>query len=163
MTTATSQQQVVTFRVGDEHFAADILTVERVLRHVTPMPVPNLPAWMEGVLEYESHVVPVIDLRRRFGLGDAGRPETGVRIIVFRTGEEWLGAMVDAVLEVVNIDGAQLSAPPPLFRGLKAEYVRGLVHREGRMIILLEMTRLLTATEHVELHRASQGGASSDG
>jgi purine-binding chemotaxis protein CheW len=162
MTTATAQQ-VVTFRVGEEHFAADILAVERVLRHVAPMPVPNLPAWMEGVLEYESRVVPVIDLRRRFGLGEEGRPATGVRIIVFRAGEEWVGAMVDAVLEVVNIDGAQLSPPPPLLRGLKAEYVRGLLHRDGRMIILLEMARLLTATEHVELQRASLGGASSDG
>ena len=162
MTTATSQQ-VVTFRVGDEHFAADVLAVERVLRHVAPMPVPNVPGWMEGVLEYQSRVVPVIDLRRRFGLGDDGRPEAGVRIIVFRAGEEWLGALVDAVLEVVNIDPAQLSPPPPLFRGLNAEYVRGLLHRDGRMIILLEMDRLLTATEHLELQRASLGGAPSDG
>jgi purine-binding chemotaxis protein CheW len=127
------------------------------------MPVPNLPAWMEGVLEYESRVVPVIDLRRRFGLDEEGRPQAGVRIIVFRAGEEWLGALVDAVLEVVNIDPAHLSPPPPLFRGLKAEYVRGLMHRDGRMIILLEMARLLTATEHLELQRASLGGAPSDG
>ena len=162
MTTATSQQ-VVTFRVGDEHFAADVLAVERVLRHVEPMSVPNLPAWMEGVLEYQSRVVPVIDLRRRFGLDEVGRPQAGVRIIVFRAGEEWVGALVDAVLEVVTIDPAQLSPPPPLFRGLKAEYVRGLVHRDGRMIILLEMARLLTATEHLELERASLGGAPSDG
>lgn len=162
MTTATSQQ-VVTFRVGEEHFAADILAVERVLRQVAPMPVPNLPAWLEGVIEYESRVVPVIDLRRRFGLDEAGRPAAGVRIIVFRAGEEWVGALVDAVLEVVNVDGAQLSPPPPLLRGLKAEFVRGLLHRDGRMIILLEMARLLTATEHLELQRASLGGASSDG
>ncbi|HEV2181737.1 MAG TPA: chemotaxis protein CheW [Gemmatimonadaceae bacterium] len=162
MTTATSQQ-VVTFRVGDEHFAADVLAVERVLRHAAPMPVPNLPDWMEGVLEYQSRVVPVIDLRRRFGLDEDGRPQTGVRIIVFRAGDEWLGALVDAVLEVVNIDPAHLSPPPPLFRGLKAEYVRGLLRRDGRMIILLEMARLLTATEHLELQRASQGGAPSDG
>lgn len=163
MTTATSQQ-VVTFRVGDEHFAADVLAVERVLRHVAPMPVPNLPSWMEGVLEYQSRVVPVIDLRRRFGLEAEGCPAAGARIIVFRAGDEWLGALVDAVLEVVNIDPAQLSPPPPLFRGLKAEYVRGLLHRDGRMIILLEMTRLLTATEHLELQQhAGPGGASSDG
>jgi len=162
MTTATSQQ-VVTFRVGDEHFAADVLAVERVLRHAAPMPVPNLPAWMEGVLEYQSRVVPVFVLRRRFGLEEHGRPEAGVRIIVSRARDEWLGALVDAVLEVVNIDPAQLSPPPPLFRGLKAEYVRGLLHRDGRMIILLEMARLLTATEHLELQRTSLGGASSDG
>lgn len=162
MTTATSQQ-VVTFRVGEEHFAADILAVERVLRQVAPTPVPNLPAWMEGVIEYESRVVPVIDLRRRFGLDEAGRPTAGVRIIVFLAGDEWVGALVDAVLEVVNVDGAQLSPPPSLLRGLKAEYVRGLLHRDGRMIIVLEMARLLTATEHLELQRASLGGASSDG
>ena len=156
MTTATAQQ-VVTFRVGDDHFAADILTVERVLPYAPPTPVPNVPAWMDGVIEYGSRVVPVIDLRRRFGFDVAGRPAGGGRIIVFAVADEWVGAIVDAVLEVMTLDPAQVAPPPALFRGLRAEYLRGLVRRDGRLTILLEIQRLLTATEQLELRQAALG------
>ncbi|HEY7877205.1 MAG TPA: chemotaxis protein CheW [Gemmatimonadaceae bacterium] len=156
MTTATAQQ-VVTFRVGEDHFAADILSVERVLPYVRPTPVPNVPDWMEGILDYGSRVVPVLDLRRRFRLDASARQETGRRIIIFSVGEDWVGAVVDAVLEVRSLDAAHVSPPPALFRGLRAEYLCGLVRRDGGMIILLEIQRLLTATEQLELHRAAAG------
>lgn len=149
-----TRQQVVTFRVGDDHFAADIGAVERILRYTTPAAVPNLPDWVEGVLEYQGRVVPVIDLRRRFGIGERAAPRADGRIVIFAAGEDWVGAIVDAVLEVSIVSADEASPPPPLFRGLKAEYLRGLVRREGRMIIHLEVERLLTATEQLALQRA---------
>lgn len=159
MTTATIPQ-AVTFRVGADTFGADILCVERVLRYAPPTAVPNLPDWVEGLLDYGSRVVPVIDLRRRFGLDAAARAETGRRIIVFSVGDEWVGAIVDAVLEVVTLEPSHLSPPPALFRGLRAEYLRGLVRRDGQLVILLEIPRLLTATERLELQQAAgQPGA----
>lgn len=156
MTTSTIQQ-AVTFRVGDDYFGADILSVERVLRYARPTTVPSMPDWIEGLLDYDARVVPVVDLRRRFGLETIDRPESGGRIIVFSVGEEWVGAIVNAVLEVMTLDPSQISPPPALFRGLRAEYLRGLVRCDGRMFILLEIQRLLTATEQLELHRAVAG------
>jgi purine-binding chemotaxis protein CheW len=153
--TAATAYQVVTFRVADDHFAADILAVERVLRYRQPQALPKLPEWIDGVIEYQGRVVPVIDLRRRFQIDyDATRPTTGGRIIVFAVGDDWIGAVVDAVLEVMTLPEAQISPPPPLFRGLKAEYLRGLVRRDGKLIIFLEVQRLLTTTERIALERA---------
>lgn len=169
----TTSYQVVTFRVGDDEFAVDIMAVERVLRYVAPTPVPNLPEWVEGVLEYEGRVVPVIDLARRFeivrecsGDGDAGGGGMTRRIIIVAVGDDWVGAVVDAVLEVVRIPAERLSPPPALFRGLSAEYLRGLVRRGdaprgagakasgSALLIFLEVQRLLSATERIILEQA---------
>lgn len=154
MTTPTAQQ-VVTFRLGEDRFAADIFAVERVLRWSAPTPVPSMPAWIEGVVDYQGRVIPVIDLRRRFGLpAREARPET--RLIVFAIGDEWIGGVVDAVHEVMTLDAKQLVEPPPLFRGLAGEYLRGLVRTGERLIIFLDVHRLLTTTEQLTLLRAME-------
>jgi len=166
-----ASHQVVTFRVGEDEFAADIMAVERVLRYVRPTVVPNLPEWVEGVIEYEGRVIPVIDLARRFQIERAGGDDAGGggastrRVIVFAVGDEWVGAVVDSVLEVVVIPGDRLSPPPAIFRGLSAEYLRGLVRRadskrggvagpDAALLIFLEVERLLSATERLVLERA---------
>ena len=157
MTSATAQQ-VVTFRLGDDHFAVDISTVERILRYSPPTAVPGLPEWIEGVIDFDGRAVPVIDLRRRFGLPPVA-PRLETRVIVFTTGEEWIGTVVDAVLEVTTIGPEQLTPPPALFRGLSAEYLRGLVRNEQRLLIFLEISRLLSATEQLELQRLTEQGS----
>lgn len=168
-----TSHQVVTFRVGEDEFAADIMAVERVLRYVQPTAVPNLPEWVEGVIEYEGRVIPVIDLARRFEIERSGGAEnvpdaggTTRRVIVFAVGDEWIGAVVDSVLEVVVIPADRLSPPPAIFRGLSAEYLRGLARRadakrgggaaesDGSLLIVLEVERLLSATERMVLERA---------
>ena len=105
MTPATTQQliqQLVTFRLGDDQFAVDILEVERVLRFSAPASVPNLPAWIDGVIEHGGRVVPVIDLRSRFGLPRLSA-SSDHRILVLAIGEEWLGVTVDSVHEVISL------------------------------------------------------------
>lgn len=149
MTTAVAQQ-LVTFRLGADQFAVDVGAVERVLRYSAPAAVPNLPAWIDGVLEYGGRVVPVIDLRTRFGMPRlAPRPDQ--RILVLVIGEEWLGVTVDSVHEVVSVSPDEISPPPPLFRGLDAEYLRGLVRKDGAMIIFLDVPHVLTSSEILEL------------
>lgn len=152
MTNALSK--LVTFRLADDLFAAGIFSVERVLRHQPPRPVPDLPPWIEGVIEYQSRVVPVIDLRKRFELAEAPvRSET--RILVLNAGAEWVGALVDAVVEVATVDPARISPPPAFFRGLAAEYLQGIVKREDKLVIVLDVERLLAATDRLVLERAT--------
>jgi purine-binding chemotaxis protein CheW len=149
-------QQLVTFRLGDDFFAADIYSVERVLRYQPPTSIPNVPEWVDGVIEYRGRIIPVIDLRLRFGLESiAPRPES--RILVFSVGNDWIGAIVDAVLEVASPTSDELAPPPPLFRGLSAEFLRGVVRRNGRLIVFLEVTKLLTTDERLVLERAADG------
>jgi len=156
---AATRTQVVTFRVGDGMFAAEIFAVERVLRYTPPRPIPNVPAWLEGVIDYRSRVVPVIDLRTRFELAAAPNRESS-RILVVVAGEEWVGAIVDAVDEVLTVAADQLSPPPPIVRGLARQYLRSIIRRtkEGEQaIVLLDVAQLLTTRERIVLEQAVAG------
>jgi purine-binding chemotaxis protein CheW len=156
--------QLVTFRVGDNLFAADILSVERVLRYAAPRPIPNVPAWLEGVIDYGGRVVPVIDLRARFELGAAPR-RGSERILVAVAGEDWIGAVVDGVDEVLTVANDELAPPPAIFQGLARQYLRALVRprtEEGPMIVVLDVAQLLTARERIVLEQAVSG-TGSDG
>ena len=160
-----AQTQIVTFRLGEELFAADIFSVERVLRHEAPTPIPNVPVWIEGVIDYQGRVVPVIDLRRRFELAGAA-PRDAARILVFNVADEWIAATVDAVLDVSALGAGGVVPPPPVVRGLAREYVRGLVRRGDRLVIVLDAARLLSTTERLVLDRFAAepalAGASAD-
>ena len=156
--TATDRSQIVTFRLGEDLFAADIFSIERVLRWQEPTPIPNVPAWIEGVLEYQGRVVPVINLRRRFEM-PAREAASDTRILVFNTGGEWIAATVDAVLDVSGLDLARVAPPPPLFRGLAGEYLKGIVRRETRLVLFLDVDRLLSTNERLVLEQAAAGAA----
>lgn len=153
MSSATLQQ-LVTFRLGNDHFAADIYAVERVLRYQQPTAIPNTPSWIEGVIDYQNHVVPVISLRRRFGL-ELIEPRLETRILVFNSSEGWIGAVVDAVLEVITVTPQQLAPPPKFFRGLSAEFLHGLVRRDKGLVVCLDVKRLLTTDEQLVLQEAA--------
>ena len=157
-TEKSGRTQLVVFRVGDDRFAADIFAVERVLRFTAPRPIPNVPAWLEGVIDYGGRVVPVIDLRMRFELPAASSRESA-RSLVVVAGDEWIAAIVDGVDEVITVTDAQLEPPPPLFKGLAKQYLRALVRRSDHMIVALDVAQLLTAREQVILEQVVAGAA----
>jgi purine-binding chemotaxis protein CheW len=156
MTATATTSQIVTFRLGDELFAADIFAVERVLRYTPPTPVPNVPAWIEGVIDYQGRVVPVINLRRRFEMPAAAVP-SDARILVLSVEDEWVAATVDGVLDVSALDPTRIAPPPSLFRGLAASYVRGVVRRGERLVVFLDVPRLFSTDERIVLeHPAAE-------
>jgi purine-binding chemotaxis protein CheW len=154
MSTTNGHVQIVTFRLAGELFAADIHGVERVLRRQETTPVPNVPDWIIGVLEYQKRVVPVIDLRMRFEM-EAAEATNETRVLVFNAtgaaGDQWIAGVVDAVLDVAAVDKATVEPPPELFRGLAGEYLKGIVRRDKKLVMLLDVTKLLTATERLAL------------
>ena len=149
-------RKMVVFRLGDDRFAADVHDVERVLRWQVPRNIPDVPAWVPGVLEYAGRVVPIIDLRKRFELPEVEAGAT-TRIVVLHGAEEWIGVVVDAVLEVTAYDPETVQPPPALFRGLAGEYLKGLVGAGDKLTILLDVQRLLTTTERLRLQQAVGG------
>ncbi len=160
MTTATTGtiSKIVTFRLGDDLFAADIYSVERVLRFQPPTPVPNVPAWIDGVIDYQGRVVPLINLRNRFEL-PVVPPGPDTRILIFNASGEWIGGVVDAVLDVAPLDAGKLAPPPPLFRGLAGEYLLGIVRRGDRLVVFLDVARLLSTGERLVLEQAAADAA----
>ena len=155
MTAPAITSQIVTFRLGDELFAADIFSVERVLRYTAPTPVPNVPEWIEGVIDYQGRVVPVINLRRRFEMSKAP-VASDARILVLTVDDEWVAATVDGVLDVSALDPSRLAPPPPLFKGLTASYVRGVVRRGERLVVFLDVPNLFATDERIVLERPSE-------
>jgi len=148
--------KLVTFRVGEDLFAADVFSVERVLRYVTPAAVPDVPAWVEGVMEHRGNIIPVIDMRRRLELPSVA-PSAETRMLVLATKDGRIGAIVDAVTEVVSLPAASMSPPPPLFRGMAAQFIRGIVKVGEQLVVVLEVERVLTSEDRIVLDRAMQG------
>jgi len=144
--------KLVTFRLGEDLFAADIFSVERVLRYMAPTTVPDMPDYIEGVIDYQGRVVPIVNLRRRFEMEDLG-VQNETRILILHSDNEWIGAVVDAVTAVTQFDPAAVAPPPRLFRGLAAEYLKGIVRMADRLVIFLDVERLLSSTERIALDR----------
>lgn len=147
--------QVVTFRVGPQEFALDILQIERILRYTPPAPLPKAPPFLEGVVQYEGGAVPVVDLRKRFELEAPIREET--RLMVLDLEDQRIGVLVDEVREVMRVDSTTITAPGPMVSGLAAAYIAGIITRPARTIIILNARRLLSSTERMAL--AGMGSA----
>lgn len=145
--------QVVVFRVGGQEFAFNVFHVQRILRHQPASPLPKSPAFLEGVLQLQGSVVPVIDLRKRFELAEA-QPREETRIVVIECEALVVAVVVDAVREVLRVDASAVTAPPAVVRGLAAEYIQGIIALGPRTIILLQPSRLLTSAERIALEAA---------
>ncbi|HEX6407235.1 MAG TPA: chemotaxis protein CheW [Gemmatimonadales bacterium] len=141
--------QVVTFRVGRQEFAFDILQVERILRYAPPSPLPKAPQFLEGVMPYGETAVPVIDLRKRFELDAPIREET--RVMVLELENQRVAVLVDEVREVLRVDSTTIAPPGPVVSGLAAVYIAGIISRPERTIILLNARKLLSSSERLAL------------
>ncbi|HTI64407.1 MAG TPA: chemotaxis protein CheW [Gemmatimonadaceae bacterium] len=144
----TDVVKLVVFRIGDDLFAAEVLAVDRVLRYMAPNPVPDVPRWIEGVIEHRGGVIPVVDLRRRMERDEiAVGPST--RILVLHTSDGYVGAIADAVVEVAVVPVSAVAPPPPLFRGLAADAARGIAKVRDQLVVVLDVDRVLTRAERV--------------
>ena len=141
--------QLVAFKVAGQDFAFNIFQVERILRYEAPAPLPKAPDFLEGVLRYQGVAVPLVDLRKRLGVAAPLREETRTVILEWEGGK--LGVVVDAVTEVLQVAAPEITSPPRIVKGLAAEYIAGLVVKDGRTIIVLNTARLLTSQEKVAL------------
>ena len=138
-----AMMQLVTFKLGSEEFALDILLVQEINRRVEITKVPKTPEFVEGVINLRGKIVPVLDLRKRFGL--VGREFTAQsRIIVVNIDKRVLGLMVDSVSEVLRIPEHTVEPPPPLVAGIDATYIKGIGKFQGRLLILLDLGKVLS-------------------
>lgn len=143
--------QLVTFSIGEEEFGVDILKVQEIIRTMEITKVPRAPAFVEGVINLRGKVIPIIDLRRRFGLQSRNH-DKHTRIIVIEISNMIVGFVVDSVSEVLRIPANTVEPPPPVVAGLESEYISGVGKLEDRLLILLDLDRLLSGEERSMLH-----------
>jgi purine-binding chemotaxis protein CheW len=138
--------QLVTFSIADEEFGVDILKVQEIIRTMEISKVPRAPDFVEGVINLRGKVIPIIDLRCRFGLEHKPH-DKNTRIIVIEMADVIVGFVVDAVSEVLRIPASTVEPPPPVVAGMDSEYISGVGKLEGSLLILLDLDKLLSSDD----------------
>lgn len=141
------------FRMGDEVFGIEIERVVEILKSRKTYALPELPEFLSGVITVRGEVIPLLDLRRRFGIATTFKKE---RIMLVRYDNEKIGLVVDEVKEVTSLDTKDITQPPSIFKGLKKKYLTGLGKKGDMIIIILNLDDLLTSEEKIRL-KESEG------
>jgi purine-binding chemotaxis protein CheW len=145
--------QVVSFKLGPEEYGVDIAQVQEINRMVTVTNVPRAPAFMEGVINLRGQLIPIIDLRTRFGMPRAEHTKN-TRIVVTEVGTKRVGMVVDSVSEVLRLPLDAIEPAPDMISGVDTEYIRGVGNMNDRLIILLDLAKVVTNSERRELEAA---------
>jgi purine-binding chemotaxis protein CheW len=145
--------QLVSFNIGEEEFGVDILKVQEINRMLDVTRVPNAPEYVDGVINLRGKVIPIIDLRRRFGM-ERKEKDKNTRIVVVELSGKIVGFVVDAVSEVLRIPKSVTEPPPPIVAGIDADYITAVGKLEDRLLILLDLEKVLSTEEKHELAAA---------
>lgn len=150
------EEQYVTFTVGAEEYGVNILSVREIRGWTQESRLPNLPDFVRGVINLRGIIIPIFDLRARFG---GGQTEVTPRhvVVVIQVGERTRGILVDAISDILTIGSAEIKPPPDVDAGLvDAEYLSGLYTAEQRMVTLLSVERLF-GVEHIDAEPKALG------
>lgn len=134
--------QLVSFTIGDEEFGVNILQVQEINRMLDVTRVPNAPEYVDGVINLRGKVIPIIDLRRRFGM-ERKEHDKDTRIVVVELNGKVVGFVVDAVREVLRIPRSVTEPPPSIVGGVHGEYITAVGKLEDRLLILLDLEKVL--------------------
>jgi purine-binding chemotaxis protein CheW len=137
---------LVGFRIGRETFGVPIALVHEIVRVPEITAVPDSPGYVEGVINLRGKIVSVIDLRKRFGEREITRNKKN-RILVTETDGKMVGLIVDAASEVLKLPESEVEPPPPAFDEADVNYVTGLGKLQGRLIILIDLSKVLQKGE----------------
>lgn len=140
------EKQLVIFELGIEHFGIDIASVEGINKILDITKVPQAPAYVEGIANLRGQVIPIVDLHKRFGMANSERTNEA-RIVVANVGSTKIGMIVSAVSEVLTIDDSIIEPPPSMVSNINSTYIVGIANIDGRLIILLDLAKVLTIEE----------------
>jgi purine-binding chemotaxis protein CheW len=138
--------QLVSFKLGKELYGIEITKVREIILITEITRIPETPVFLKGLINLRSTVIPVIDLRVRFGLPEAELSDES-RIMVIQACGRTIGIMVDAVSEVLRVKHDQIAPPPPTVAGLGRDYLNGLVKLDDRLLILLDIDKIFGEEE----------------
>ncbi len=138
--------QLVSFNISNEEFGIDILKVEEIIRIISITQIPNSPDFIEGVVNLRGRVIPVVNLRTRLGFEKKGF-DNQTRVIVVEVKGVTLGFIVDSVKEVLRIPKSITEPPPAITTGINSEYITAVGKLENRLLILLDLEKVLDIKE----------------
>lgn len=141
------------FKIGEEIFGIEINKVVEILNTQKVYSLPELPDFLSGVITVRGEVLPLLDLRKRFGIKSTDTKEL---IIIVRSDNEKIGLLVDEMKEILSLNAQDITPPPTIFKGLQKKYLTGLGKKDDRIIILLNIDYLLTSEEKIMLKESER-------
>jgi purine-binding chemotaxis protein CheW len=154
---AEHETQVVTFLLGREEYAIEILQVQEIVMMTEITRMPKAPHFIEGIVNLRGQMIPIIDMRKRLELAEAVNNQD-TRIIILNVSDETVGMIVDGVREVLRIPDTAISPPPKMIRGISAEYLRGIGRLGERLLIMLDLDKIFSAEETSALRQMDSDG-----
>jgi len=145
--------QLVSFNIGTEEFGVDILKVQEINRMVEITRVPRSPDFVEGIINLRGKVIPIIDLRKRFNLQITDH-DKNTRIVVVDIDGQTMGMIVDSVSEVLRIPATTIEPTPDVVTSVDSDYIRGVAKLDNRLLIYLDLAKILTGEEYKMLAEA---------
>lgn len=149
---STEEIKVIVFRLKSEEYGVEVNQVKSIERmeHITR--VPNTPPFVKGVINLRGVVIPIIDLRNRFGI-ELEEYNDSTRIIIVNVEDMEVGLIVDAANDVIDIPVSSIEPPPKVVGGVESKYLRGVAKLEKRLLILLNLDKVLNPDEIKELEK----------
>lgn len=142
--------QWVTFRLEEETYGINVMQVQEVLRYTEIAPVPGAPDYVLGIINLRGNVVTVIDTRARFGLMP-GEVSDNSRIVIIEAEKQVIGILVDSVAEVVYLKTSEIDSAPNVGTDESAKFIQGVSNREGELLILVDLNKLMSDDEWDEI------------
>lgn len=146
-----AERKYVVFKIGVEEFGIDIMKVKEITEAKQTIRVPECPSFIEGIINLRGDVIPIINLKKKFWVADAPDESTHSRIIIMHLEEKMVGFMVDEASQVVSIDDTEVEPPPPVTIGRDKVYMEGVGKIADKMIIILDLLKVLNEDERQEL------------
>jgi purine-binding chemotaxis protein CheW len=140
--------QLVSFMLADEEYGVEVLKVREIIRMPTITKMPNVPQHVEGIINLRGKVIPIISMRRRFGLME-NENNSNTRIIIMDVVGSLTGFIVDAVSEVIRIHSSEIQPPPSmvLSGGIGQEFITGVFNHTDRLLIIMDIDRMFSEDE----------------
>lgn len=155
------EEQLVVFELAGESYGVDIGTVNTIIRMQEITEIPRSPEFVEGVINLRGSIIPVIDLKKRFRL-PAGEETKASRIVVVEASGQMIGMVVDAVAETLRLPYDAIEPPSPIVTSVDSEYVRGVGKLENRLLILLDLDKVLSSRELDTLRKVDKRTKQAD-
>lgn len=147
---AAEEKQLVVFSLGREEFAVEVTQVREIMRMEEITRMPKSPHFVEGIINLRGQIIAVVELAKRLNL-EAGERDSDTRIIVVEAEDIKVGMIVDSVSEVLRVDAEEVEPSPTLATDISSAFLQGVVKKDNRLIILLDLTKVLSLEEMASL------------
>ncbi len=145
------EMQAVVFVLNNSYYGVPILQVQEIVKMTEITKLPNTPKFVEGIVNLRGQIIPIIDLRRRFNLPVA-KVDENWKILILKIDEVQFGVMVDQISEVEKVPTSLIEVPPKVVSGVRGEFINGIAKTNERLLILLDIEKILSVEEIEILH-----------